>query len=71
MEVRKKVVYEAPKADAVELKTERIVCDSTNYERIVCDSTNYTIWYLGEGTPNPMNSTTEWDRTGYGSVEDF
>ena len=36
MEVRKKVVYEAPQADAVELKTERIVCDSQNY----------LIWFL-------------------------
>lgn len=61
MEVRTKVVYEAPKADAVELKTDRIVCDSTNY----------AMWFLGEGTPNPMSSTTEWDRTGYGSADSF
>ena len=62
MEVSKKVVYEAPKADAVELKTERIVCDSQNY----------LIWFLEGGTPNTLSSQdTEWDRTGYGSAEDF
>ncbi len=62
MEVRKKVVYEAPKADAVEIKPEGIVCDSTNY----------VMWFMGEGTPNSLSSQdTEWDRTGYGSAEDF
>ena len=62
MEVRTKVVYEAPKADAVELKTERIVCDSTNY----------VMWFLEGGTPNTLSSQdAEWDRSGYGSAESF
>ena len=30
------------------------------------------MWFLEGGTPNTLSSQdTEWDRTGYGSVEDF
>ncbi len=62
MEVSKKVVYDAPRADAVELKTEGIVCDSPNR----------VLWILaGEPTASSLSSDAEWDRTGYGSAESF
>lgn len=59
MEVSKKVVYDAPRADAVELKTERIVCDSPVN----------LMWVLA-GDPS-STPETEWDRSGYGSAESF
>lgn len=62
MEVSKKVVYEAPRADAVELKTERIVCDSQNR----------VLWILaGDPPTSSLSSDAEWDRSGYGSAESF
>lgn len=62
MEVRKKVVYEAPQADAVELTTEGIVCDSPNR----------VLWILTDENPASLSSpTTEWGRSGYGSAQEF
>lgn len=61
MEVSKKVVYDAPRADAVELKTEGIVCDSQNR----------VLWFLAGEPTNTLSSETEWDRSGYGSAESF
>ena len=58
---KNKVVYEAPKADAVELKTEGIVCDSQNR----------VLWILSGEPTDSMSSDAEWDRTGYGSAESF
>lgn len=61
MEVRKKVVYEAPQADAVELKTEGVICDSQNR----------VLWTLAGEPTDSMSSDAEWDRSGYGSAESF
>ena len=61
MEVSKKVVYDAPRADAVELKTEGIVCDSQNR----------VLWILSGEPTDSMSSDAEWDRSGYGSAESF
>lgn len=58
---KSKVVYQAPLADAVELKTEGIVCDSPNR----------VLWVLAGEPANTLGSDTEWDRSGYGIAEDF
>lgn len=54
-------MYQAPLADAVELKTEGIVCDSPNR----------VLWVLAGEPANTLGSDTEWDRSGYGIAEDF
>ena len=55
-------MYDAPRADAVELKTEGIVCDSQNR----------VLWILaGDPPTSSLSSETEWDRSGYGSAESF
>ena len=55
---KNKVVYEAPKADVMELRQEGIVCDSTNYvmwfldgsggSKILEERESYGTWGEGE-----------------------
>ena len=56
-----KFEYQAPAAVVLELSPERLVCDSPNR----------VLWILAGEPANTLGSDTEWDRSGYGTAEDF
>jgi hypothetical protein len=60
METKRKIQYEAPALQVVEINVEGTLCQSPN---------NVMVWMLSGETFT--SSTSEWGRSGYGDAQSF